>query len=604
MCADKKRSNALPDFTRWLAGSERPRPASHKHLGALHGEEPVDFTLVIRRRPNSPALPRVEQGHNTRTGRRPYISADEYTKVYGAEPAEIEAAAEFIRARGMTVLESHAGRRTLSILASAAEVNAAFGIQLQRYADPRATELSRIVPTGAHQGPAAVQSHRGFDGAVYLPSELAEVVVAVVGLDNRFLGASRGTAAIGPAGTSHPIVSAAARQYNFPSTDASGETIAILAAQAPGSPGTAPCYLPSDINHLYFSSLPSEYQTRPASIVDINLTVGAVTYHNDASQVIKITSLARANNATLELTQDISTSATIAQGATVNVYFTEASEQGYLIFMNRVLFPGKEKQPTTLSVSLGICEGDEARAAAADANFGAFGGSSSPAGLIDELFRQIAALGVSIFVAVGDCGTRSGRLLAAPNLVPPSAAHELDYKMQGLAASWSKVTATDSMSATFPSAPIQLAAGIAGAADLAGIRQDGQSIPDISGNVVYSGFFVNGISYSYMGTSCVASFYAGMTAMLRSAFGAGLGFLNTILFELKKAELSHSSKEDSGSRGMPGDAAGARSFEQGSKRDDPPFIAGSGWDARRAVDKIDKAQYLRKIGSLSYTPGY
>jgi kumamolisin len=604
MFADKKRPNALPDFTRWLAGSERPRPARHKHLGALDREEPVDFTLVVRRRPNGPPLPSVEKWRQAPMGKRPYVSAAEYAGIYGAEPAEVEMAAEFVRARGMTVLESHAGRRTLSILGTAAQVNAAFGIELQRYADPRATELSRSALGSGHDSEGSARSHRGFDGAIYLPAELAEIVVAVVGLDNRFLGGSRGAAAVGPGGASYPFVFTAAQRYNFPNADASSETIGILAAQAPGFPGTAPCYLPSDINHLYFSSLPAEYQTRPASIVDINLTVGATTYKNDPSQVTKITSLARANNAILELTQDISTSATIAQGATVNVYFTEASEQGYLKFMNRVLLPEKEKQPTALSVSLGIYEGDDAKRARTHSGAGASGGSSSPAYLIDELFRQIAALGVSIFVAMGDCCADNWRLLAAPNLVPPTATHELDYGMHGLAATWSRVTATDSMSEALPADLLHRAAGIAGAADLTGIQRDRREIPDMAGNMVYSGFFVNGISYSYMGTSCVASFYAGMTAMLRSAFGSGLGFLNTILFELRNTKLRHGSRQDDDSCGRPGNAASPHSSEEGPGPEESPFVAGSGWDARRAVDKIDRAQYLRRIGSLGYIPSY
>jgi kumamolisin len=58
-------------------------------------------------------------------------------------------------------------------------------------------------------------------------------------------------------------------------------------------------------------------------------------------------------------------------------------------------------------------------------------------------------------------------------------------------------------------------------------------VPDIAGHVGYSGFFVSGNPYTYVGTSCVAPLYAGMTALLSSALGVRLGAFNTVLYALK-----------------------------------------------------------------------
>ncbi len=534
MSADERPASGPQEFTRWLAGSERPRPASHKHLEALHPDEAVAFTLVLRRKPGSPPLPRVPLEN------QPYIAREEYENIYGADPAEVEAAAAFVQAEGMTVLEAHPGCRTLSLLGTATQVHSVFGVALQHYEDAGAMEI--LAPIGA------IRSHRGFDGAVYLPAELAACVTAVVGLDDRFLGVLRGTAANEAAGTGSPSVSTVAQKLKIPNTGAYGEIIGVFAAQPPRLPGTPPCYLPSDITHLYFAGQPAGYRTRPLSITDINLTVGTTTYKNDPSQITNIASLADADNAVLELTQDIATCATVAQGARLNVYFTEASEQGYLAFMNRVLFPGREKQPTVLSFSLAMDEGSDSKNASGRAGAGAARGSGSLAYLVHELFHQIAALGISVFIAVGERGTEKWRLLAAPNLAPPVAVSRLPH------GSHNPAQTSGTIATALSTASWQIAAQAAG--DPALIAAGARGILEISSEAAYSGFFVNAIPYSYAGASCVASFYAGTTALLRSAFGAGLGFLNSMLHQLRKTQVPHNnSKGDDDSRDVSGSVA-------------------------------------------------
>lgn len=523
------RPRAFPAFTRWLPGSERPRPASHRHLGPLHAEEAVAFTLLLRRKPaNSPS-------HETHQlpNLLPF-SPQAILESNAADPAELEAASAFFEQRGMTVIEAHAGRRTLSVLGTAARVNAIFGIALQRYWDPRATEFLKS---------SEPQSHRGFDGAVYLPAELAETVVAIVGLDDRFLGAPRGVAVSDAAGAAYPHVAAVLNNLKLPNTAAYSETIGILAAQAPGAAGVTPCYLRSDIDHLYFANLPPGYRTRPLSILDVQLTVGSTTYRNDPAHVTAITGLEEANNATLELTQNIATSVTVAQGARVNVYFTEATEQGYLQFLTRVLVPAREKQPTVLSLSLGLYEAGDASSRSA---------SGSPGHIVDELYGEIAALGISVFISVCNWNTGKWRLLAAPNLAPAAAA-PLQAGLPGFMANSSAVA-----SAVLSAASQQIAAGGVGDHHELDPAQSGHAIPDLGAAVAYSGFFVNGISYSYAGTSCAAAFYAGMTAMLRSAFGNGLGFLSSVLLQLRSAAPAKRIKDDQDAPGVSGNTSAIR----------------------------------------------
>src|SRR6202000_938364 len=100
-------------------------------------------------------------------------------------------------------------------------------------------------------------------------------------------------------------------------------------------------YRPSDITTYFGNQATGSGFTTPPKLVPIPLTVGTQgPYNNDQT------------NPTAEITQDIETSSTIAQGCTVNVYFSDISEQGWIVFLNRVLFPqGTERMPNIVSIS-------------------------------------------------------------------------------------------------------------------------------------------------------------------------------------------------------------------------------------------------------------
>src|ERR1019366_6310054 len=120
----------------------------------------------------------------------------------------------------------------------------------------------------------------------------------------------------------------------------------------------------------------------------------------------------------LEITQDISTSATVAQGATVNVYFTQNSEQGWVAFLNRVLQPQGENPPTVLSCSWVLYQGDDS------SYVGKLSDSGSAVSVMHALFQQLASLGISVFIAIGDWGADNWTLLtASPPTAPDGSSH-------------------------------------------------------------------------------------------------------------------------------------------------------------------------------------
>jgi kumamolisin len=338
MCAEKNREKVSKDHHQ-LAGSERPRPSGHKPIGPADAAELIGITLVVRPRPGSPPLPTLEHWQATPLSKRSYLTPEEYARKHGAADEDLAAAAAFAKSKGLRVTESHAGRRTVTVLGTAAQLNAAFGVTLNHYEAP-VPSLGRARKSGSPVAEAAaVKTHiyHGYDGPVTLPGELAGVVHAVIGLDNRRRSVAAGRTG-DPAGAAYNPVPTVAGYYNFPTTGAADQTIGV---HAPG--GSA--YQHADIA-TYFSNITDpNYQTPPSVLNDISLNVGGTTWSNDQASV------SFSNNADLELTQDISTSATIAQGATMNVYFTEDSEQGWLVFLNRVLLPESEPQPTAITSS-------------------------------------------------------------------------------------------------------------------------------------------------------------------------------------------------------------------------------------------------------------
>jgi hypothetical protein len=605
-----------------LPGSERPRPASHKLVGPVNPGELIAVSLILRPRPGSPPLPDLAHWHATPLGKRRFLTIQEYGATYGAHQDDVDRLVAFVTGRGMTVLNSHAGRRAVAIQGTAAQLNVTFGVTLNLYEGPLPSMVSRVKPsdeTVVHS--VEKQTHHGYDGAVQLPVEIADIVVAVVGLDDRFLGVPGGSGN-DPSGATAQSVPATAQRYNFPNTGAADQTIGIVAPQPAASPGTAPVYLPSDINSKYFPSLPTGYTTAPATIQDVNLTVGTTTYTNNPSLVTSITSTSSANNAILELTQDISTSATIAQGATVNVYFTAGNEQGWLVFLNRVLVAETENQPTVVSSSFLPYLGDDS------SYIGKLSDSGSVASLMTTLFQQVAALGINLFYAQGDWGADGWAVLAPPGSIPPDGSSHVSYfgtdpwvtscggTVLGTSAEtvWSDAFSTSGfgssnsnfgttgggVSATFPTPPYQSAAGITGATDSAGTVHTGRGVPDVAAMVSYTGFFVNGLSYGYQGTSCVAPFYAGLAAVLRSAFGVELGVFNSILYQLKDTAFNDITKGNNDSNDTPANVKVAIPSYTGSTADAPFFTAGAGWDACTGLGSIDGTKLLNGIAALMY----
>jgi kumamolisin len=148
-------------------------------------------------------------------------------------------------------------------------------------------------------------------------------------------------------------------------------------------------------------------------------------------------------------------------------------------------------------------------------------------------------------------------------------------------------------SAVFPVPSYQSSAGITQITDSAcNTTTNMRCIPDVAGMVAYGGssasatadfFYINGATYSFIGTSCSCPLFAGLAAVLRSALGVSLGFLNPTLYQLGNTAINDITVGNND----PSDGSNA-----------PFYNAGPGWDACTGWGSIDGAKLLSALQNI------
>ncbi|MGH8125866.1 MAG: protease pro-enzyme activation domain-containing protein, partial [Rhodanobacteraceae bacterium] len=176
------------------AATRRHLPSAMRYLGACAQDEPLDVTLVLRRRhPMERPIPRTPRA--------------EFAARYGADPADVERVRTFGRQHGMQEQACDMACRTLHWRGSAQSLQQAFGVKLGRY------EMS---PGGAT-----------FIGCNEAPTLPDRAVIAVLGLDRRPVAHPHfRIAQAQPAATYTPVQ--IGQLYAFPTGDGTGQTIAII----------------------------------------------------------------------------------------------------------------------------------------------------------------------------------------------------------------------------------------------------------------------------------------------------------------------------------------------------------------------------------------
>src|SRR5262249_34564281 len=201
-----------------IPGSERKAKKGATVVGVADPSHRITVTVYVRRNPKAPPPPPLEQEAMKLPRERKYLSHAEAAKVFGAAQEDLDKVAAFARANNLTVLESNAGRRSVSLSGTVADMNKAFGVELKHYETP-------------------TENYRGREGPVHVPSELDGIIELVVGLDNRRLGRSllrHGPPRVQHLGLALPpagfLPTQLAGLYNFPKKlDGTGQCIGIFA---------------------------------------------------------------------------------------------------------------------------------------------------------------------------------------------------------------------------------------------------------------------------------------------------------------------------------------------------------------------------------------
>lgn len=283
--------------------ARRHLPSAMRYLGACAHDEPLDVTLVLRRRqPLERPMPRVRR--------------TEFAARYGADPADVERVRAFGRQHGMQERACDMGRRTLHWRGSAQALQRAFGVKLGRY---------EISPGGA--------TFIGCSGTPTLPGP---EVIAVLGLDRRPVAHPHfRVAQAQPAMTFTPVQ--IGQLYAFPDGDGSGQTIAII--ELGGG------YQQSDLD-TYFSGLGLQTPS-----------VSAVPVDGGSNQP--------GSSADAEVLLDIEVAGALAPAATYVVYFAPNTDQGFYDAISQAAH-SSDRPATVMSISWGGPE-DSWSAASRDA---------------------------------------------------------------------------------------------------------------------------------------------------------------------------------------------------------------------------------------------
>ena len=357
----------VPEFVE-ISGSHREPLSGASRVADAPPDEKVRISVIVRRRPGA-AEHSVEPLSAAPDASREHLS-QRLAEQRGADPGEMERVGRYLRDAGLDVLSSDAATRTIAAEGTVEQASSAFGVSLGHYQTDDVT-------------------YRGREGAVRVPADIAELVEAVLGLDNRPQARSHvqpgrdldegdlpdpdseadealGPAAAARAPAAKPLwATQVAKLYGFPANTGAGETIAII--ELGGG------YTDADLA-AYFTRA----NIHPAPSVE------AVAVDQGSNQP--------GGDADGEVLLDIEVAGSIAPGAKIVVYFADNTDRGFLDALTTAAHDTTHA-PSVISISWG---GPEAA------------WTTQARNAFDGALADAAALGVTVLAAAGDHGAADG----------------------------------------------------------------------------------------------------------------------------------------------------------------------------------------------------
>jgi kumamolisin len=518
-----------------LAGSDRRVAEGHAKIGDYPADEQLTVSVYLRERPDSGGLAWVDEEAGLPLSERRTLSQEEWAAAHGAAPEDLEALRSFAADHGLTVVEEDAGRRRVALSGTVGAISDAFGAEVARYRSPEGTE------------------YRGRVGALRVPATLAPALTAVLGIDNRPQARThhrrphQSTAGYAP--------TAVASAYAYPSAaNGAGQAVALI--ELGGG------FVQSDLD-TYFSGL--GLTSPPVTAVAVD---GGTNSPGDP------------NGPDGEVMLDIEIVGSVANGASIAVYFAPNTDQGFIDAVTQAVHDTTVK-PHAVSISWG---GPENTWTAQAAN------------QMEQAFVAAAALGVTVTVAAGDNGSTDGVSDGQQHVdFPASAPHALACGGTSLQLTSSDTISGETVwndlasghgatgggvSALFALPSYQANAGVPNSANPGG--GPGRGVPDVAGNAdPLTGYQirVDGQDTVIGGTSAVAPLWAGLVARLNQALGQPVGFLQPSLYQATVTGTFHDIT--AGSNGA--------------------YQALAGWDACTGLGSPDGAALLAALGGKPAT---
>jgi kumamolisin len=466
-----------------LAGSERAPTPGARLIKPVEDSEPIEVTLVLRRR--APIPTELIEGPDT-------VTPQELADRYGADPADIALVRRTAEQHGLRLTETHPGARRIKIAGSLG--------QLRHVVDPH--ELQQV--ESPHPRKGAPVRHRQRTGTLSLLADWRDIVIGVLGLDDRPQARPHLRYHDQATATATPYTPLdLATIYRFPpSTDGSGQVLALIELGGGFTTG--------DLDQ-YFTGL-SITPTPSVTAVSVD---GA----DNAPQ-------GDPNSADGEVLLDIEVAGALAPAARQMVYFAPNTDQGFVDALATAVHA--TPTPTAVSISWGNNE-DAWTAQGRD--------------LLNQALADAAALGVTVCAAAGDNSSSDGGTdNRAHTDFPASSPYALACGGTRLDADTATGAVTSEtvwhsngagtgggVSDVFPLPSWQSGAGVpqraAGAA--------GRGVPDVAGDAdPATGYrvLVDGQQQIIGGTSAVAPLWAALTCRLAQALGRRLGLLQPQLY--------------------------------------------------------------------------
>ena len=483
-----------------IQGSHRPPVHGAKESTPPSSTEPVQATIVVRGQNVDQFQQHLQRLH---AGEQAHLSHAEFDQQFGASADDLKAVTAFAQGHGLTVVHSHAGRRSVIVTGSVEQMTAAFGVHFVTY------------EKGALR-------HRGYTGSVQVPAELAGVVEHVLGLDNRPVA--------------KPHIRRHGHHHHHPTNPPDPTQPTQPTDPSAGGAAAPKSFTPLQVAALY--GFPAGHGSSSYNVALIELGGGfnatqVASYFTSlkvspAPNVVSV-SVDGAKNTTGgdadgEVQLDIEVVGAIASAATIAVYFAPNTDAGFLDAITQATHD-TTYQPAVISISWG---GPEA--------------SWTPATMtsFDSALASAAVLGVSTFVASGDNGSSDGETDGKNHVdFPASSPHATGCGGTTLTGSGSTIGSEvvwngsgGGVSAQFalPTWQAKLKATTAKGAATALAKR---GVPDVSGNAdPNSGYTVSidGKSEVVGGTSAVAPLWAALTAVQCAIAGKRQGLVNPTLY--------------------------------------------------------------------------